>query len=63
MDQQQKQRETQLQSMLQSHTGRNELTALLRQYLNLPTGQIPVGTPFVQTILAHEFASAPSTAS
>jgi hypothetical protein len=51
------QRETELNVMLGSHNGRNQLTELLRQQLNLPSGQIPVGTPFVQTILDHEFAN------
>lgn len=50
------QRETELKAMLGSHNGRMQLTELLRQQLNLPSGQIPVGTPFVQTILDHEFA-------
>ena len=43
--------------MLASHNGRNQLTQLLRQCLNIPTGQIPPGTPFVQTILDHEFVN------
>jgi hypothetical protein len=54
------QRETELKALLGSHNGRNQLTELLRLQLNLPSGQIPVGTPFVQTILDHEFAD-PST--
>ena len=49
------QRERDLKAILGSHSGRNELTALLRQYMNLPTGQIPVGTPFIQTIIDYEF--------
>ncbi len=49
------QREIELKAMLSSHDGRNQLTQLLRQHLNLPVGQIQVGTPFVQTILDHEF--------
>lgn len=48
-------RECELKAMLASFNGRNQLTQLLRQYLNMPTGQIPPGTPFVQTILDHEF--------
>jgi len=50
------QRETELKSLHNSVAGRNELIVLLRQYMNIPTGQIPVGTPYVQTILNHEFA-------
>lgn len=50
-------RATELKGLLASHLGRNQLTALLRQYLNIPTGQIPLGTPIVQTILNHEFAA------
>lgn len=49
-------RENELMGMLGNPTGRNELTQLLRQCLNIPSGQIPLGTPFVQTILNHEFA-------
>ncbi len=49
-------RQTELKGLLASHVGRNQLTALLRQYMNIPKGQIPLGTPFVQTILDHEFA-------
>jgi hypothetical protein len=49
------QRENELKALLGSHTGRNHLTALLRQYMNIPSGQIPVGTPFLQTILHHEY--------
>ena len=45
--------------MLANHEGRNQLTQLLRQALNIPTGQLPVGTPFVETILNHEFADVP----
>lgn len=48
-------REHELKAMLASFAGRNQLTQLLRQYLNMPTGQLPPGTPFVQTILEHEF--------
>jgi len=48
-------REHELRTMLCSHTGRNELTILLRQYLNIPKGQLPVGIPFVETIMNHEF--------
>jgi hypothetical protein len=48
-------REHELRTMLCSHDGRNELTALLRQYLKIPKGQLPVGTPFVETIMSHEF--------
>jgi hypothetical protein len=43
--------------MLANHDGRNQLTQLLRQALNIPTGQLPIGTPFVETILNHEFAN------
>jgi hypothetical protein len=43
--------------MLANHEGRNQLTQLLRQALNIPSGQVPVGTPFVETILNHEFAN------
>jgi hypothetical protein len=50
------QRENELKTLLASHDGRNQLTQLLRQALNIPTGQLPVGTPFVETILDHEFA-------
>jgi len=50
------QRENELKTMLANHEGRNQLTQLLRQALNIPSGQLPVGTPFVQTILDHEFA-------
>jgi len=49
-------RETELKGLLASHLGRNQLTALLRQYMNVPKGQIPLGTPFIQTILKHEYA-------
>ena len=49
-------RENELQALLGSSLGRNQLTQLLRECLNIPKGQIPVGTPFVQTILTHEFA-------
>jgi hypothetical protein len=45
--------------MLANHDGRNQLTQLLRQALNIPSGQLPVGTPFVETILNHEFANVP----
>lgn len=48
-------REFELKSMLANHEGRNQLTKLLRQYLNIPTGQLPRDTPFIDTILAHEF--------
>lgn len=48
-------REHELRTMLCSHDGRNVLTSLLREYLKMPTGQIPVGTPFVETIMNHEF--------
>ena len=50
------QRENELKTMLANHDGRNQLTQLLRAALNIPSGQLPVGTPFVQTILDHEFA-------
>ncbi len=50
-------RENELNGMLGSPTGRNQLTQLLRQCMNIPAGQIPLGTPFVQTILSHEFAN------
>jgi hypothetical protein len=49
------QRELELTGMLNSPLGRNQLTQLLRQYMNIPTGQIPLGTPFIKTILDHEF--------
>ena len=49
-------RENELKGLLGSPTGRNQLTQLLRQCLNIPAGQIPLGTPIVQTILSHEFA-------
>lgn len=52
-------REYELKGMLASHIGRNELTQLLRQYLNIPSGQIPPGTPFVETILGYEFTDQP----
>lgn len=52
-------REYELKGLLASHVGRNELTQLLRQYLNIPTGPLPAGTPFVETILTHEFAAEP----
>ncbi len=51
------QRENELKTMLANHDGRNQLTQLLRQALNIPTGQLPIGTPFVETILNHEFAN------
>ena len=54
------QREFELRGMLANHVGRNQLTLLLRQYLNVPSGQLPGGTPFVETILAHEYANQPS---
>ena len=54
-------RENELNAMLSSPTGRNQLTQLLRQCLNIPTGQLPLGTPFVQTILNHEFAATDAT--
>jgi hypothetical protein len=50
-------RENELMGMLGSPAGRNQLTELLRRCLNIPSGQIPLGTPFVQTILSHEFAN------
>ena len=50
------QRQNELQGMLGSPTGRNQLTQLLRECLNIPKGQLPLGTPLVQTILSHEFA-------
>ena len=53
------QRENELKTMLANHDGRNQLTQLLRQALNIPSGQLPVGTPFVETILNHEFANVP----
>jgi hypothetical protein len=53
------QRENELKTMLANHNGRNQLTQLLRQALNIPSGQLPVGTPFVETILNHEFADVP----
>jgi hypothetical protein len=46
--------------MLANHVGRNQLTQLLRQYLNVPSGQLPGGTPFIETILAHEYANQPA---
>lgn len=49
-------REYELRGLLASHVGRNELSQLLRRYLNIPTGPLPAGTPFVETILTHEFA-------
>ena len=57
------QREFELKSMLANPVGRNQLTQLLRQYLNIPTGQLPNGTPFVETILDHEFLDRPAAAS
>ena len=54
------QRELELKAMLASHNGRNQLTQLLRQHMNLPTGQIPPGTPFVKTILDFELAAQPA---
>ena len=53
-------REYELNSMLANNVGRNQLTQLLRQYLNIPSGQLPQGTPFVETILAHEFHDQPA---
>jgi hypothetical protein len=53
------QREAELKGMLASHAGRNQLTQLLRQHLNMPAGQLPLGTPFIQTILDHEFKDEP----
>ena len=53
-------REYELKGMLANHAGRNQLTQLLRQHLNIPTGQIPPGTPFVETILSHEFKVEPA---
>jgi hypothetical protein len=47
--------------MLANHVGRIQLTQLLRQCLNIPSGQIPPGTPFVATILNHEFAEQPAS--
>ncbi len=49
------QREIELKGIFNSNAGRMQLTTLLRQYMNLPAGQIPIGTPFIQTILDHEF--------
>jgi hypothetical protein len=54
-------REYELKTMLANHLGRNQLTQLLRQYLNIPSGQLPHGTPFVETILAHEFIDPPGS--
>ena len=54
-------REFELKSMLANHIGRNQLTQLLRQYLNIPTGQLPQHTPFIDTILEHEFRDEPAT--
>jgi hypothetical protein len=50
------QRENELKMMLANHEGRNQLTQLLRQAMNIPSGQLPVGTPIVETILNHEFS-------
>jgi hypothetical protein len=50
-------REHELKAMLGSPEGRIQLTQLLRQCLNIPSGQLPLGTPFVPTILDHEFAN------
>jgi len=55
------QREYELKSMLTNHTGRNQLTQLLRQHLNIPSGPLPHGTPFVETILAHEYVGQPAS--
>lgn len=48
-------RENELKAMLSNADGRHQLTQLLRKCLNAPKGQLPLGTPFVPTILAHEF--------
>ena len=53
------QRENELKTMLASHEGRNQLILLLRGALNIPKGQLPFGTPYVETILNHEFAGVP----
>jgi hypothetical protein len=55
-------RAQELKAMLASYNGRNQLTQLLRQCMNIPNGQIPPGTPFVETILNHEFANQPTAA-
>ncbi len=49
-------RENELKGLLGSPNGRNQLTQLLRECLNIPAGQIPLGTPIVETILDHEFS-------
>jgi hypothetical protein len=52
-------RKRELTALLCSHNGRIRLTELLRQCLNVPAGQpLTVGTPFVETILEHEFRAA-----
>ena len=48
-------RENELKAMLGNPVGRNQLTQLLRQSMNIPTGQLPLGLPFVSTILNNEF--------
>ena len=48
-------RQNELMAMLSSTAGRTQVTQILRQCLNMPSGQLPLGTPIVPTILAHEF--------
>lgn len=51
------QRQRELMSIFNDPKGRHQLLGLLRQQLQVPTGQaLPLGTPIVQTILDHEFA-------
>jgi hypothetical protein len=54
------QRKNELTTLLASQDGRHQLTQLLRECMNLPAGQLPVGTPFVETILEHEFKNLPA---
>jgi hypothetical protein len=56
-------RENELNALLSNTAGRNQLAQLLRQCLNIPKGQLPLGMPFVQTILAHEFSNSEASSS
>lgn len=58
------QRGRELMALFSSPVGRNQLLGVLRQYMNVPTGQVlPVGTPIIETILDHEFAGEQSKVS
>ncbi len=54
------QRQRELMILFNDPKGRHQLLGLLRQQMQVPTGQaLPLGTPIVQSILNHEFAEPP----